>query len=101
MTLTNIANMAYDLAVGHYINGEKFSEQRTRDLFGAMLRKEGDAYYGQIALPDGKWCFRASIICGTYDLYIPDTREQEDRLIAEFAKKSGASKQMCEQLFHC
>lgn len=89
MTLHDISHMAYSLAVGHYINGEKFSEKRIENMLASMLRKEGDTYIGEIALPDGKWMFRASIICGTYDLYIPDTREQEKRLIAELLAKSS------------
>ena len=94
MTLHELSKMTYDLALGQYINNEKFTLERLESLFRAMLRKEGDSYIGIIALPDGRWNFKVSLICGTYDLYIPETREQVKRLIAELLAKSSNKSHM-------
>lgn len=83
MTLHDTASQIIKLAVGGYINGEKFSESRLQTWLGKMLSEPNSKAVFEIALPDGRW-FAEAIRDERfgYDYYIPDTREDEARIIA-------------------
>ena len=86
MTIREVCKQLYDLSVGGYFNGEKFTLDRlinqTKNMFCTPL-KGGDRLVMQIALPDGWWNFYiVEYDKGQFDYYIPDTREQEKRVIA-------------------
>ena len=86
MTLHEVCEQLHSLAIGGYFNGEKFTlcrlTQQIRSAFRTPL-KAGNRYVMQIALPDGWWyCYIIEYAKGEFDYYIPDTREQEQRVIA-------------------
>lgn len=83
MTVKEVAKMAYDLSLGHYINGEKYksSAEFYRTLTHWM--QSGDQYIAELCFPDGRWLckfYKVPKIKNCYDLFIPDTREQEQTL---------------------
>ena len=81
MTLAEVANQIISLAVDRNINGEKRSTNWVKmyltKMVGDRNRKE---VYMTILLPDGEWLFYVDYNKGEWGYYIPDTREQEDRL---------------------
>ena len=81
MTRQEVAKMVMDLAVGGFVNREKFTYKRIDDTFKALLREPRSQYIFEIALPDGWWYCQATRDVWGYDLYVPDTREQEQYLI--------------------
>lgn len=88
MTITNISAQLYDLATGHYINDVKFtSSTELMSVLKMWLHKEESSFIFQIALPDGKWMAKAIRKGSYFDYYIPDTREQEERLWKELLSK--------------
>ncbi len=90
MTLTEIATQLHGLSVGGYINGEKFSRSRLRDqLVHSFHEASCKNVLMQIALKDGQWYFTISEWApGQYDYCIPETREQEERLLENFLGKN-------------
>lgn len=88
MTITNISTQLYDLATGHYINDVKFtSAKELRTVLSMWLYKEDASFIFQIALPDGKWMAKVIRKGSYFDYYIPDTREQEEKLWKELLNK--------------
>ena len=81
MTLNELSKMTYKICVGHHMNGVKWTHSSLKHYLAVMLIKENDQYIGQLSLPDGRWFCKFTKIGDYYDLYIPDTREQEQRLI--------------------
>lgn len=80
MTKTEIINQLYDLSVGGYFNGEKFTKTRLNTYITNMFRT-GNKLIMQIALPDGWWFFKINKFDNNeYNYTIPDTREQEQRI---------------------
>lgn len=90
MTLHELAHQVYTLPykMPCYINDVKrTSEADVKNLLKAWLMVDHMAEYPtakfifQISLPDGRWFCKVSRNGSDYDLYVPDTREQEQRLI--------------------
>jgi hypothetical protein len=82
MTISAITKQLYDLAVGHYFNGEKFTQNRLQNYITRMM-SNSDRLIMTIALPDGWWYFsinRYSKRIDGLDYTIPDNREQEQRI---------------------
>lgn len=92
MTLKETAKRLFDQAIGGYFNGEKFTEKRLYDtIVSGMKNCEynaiKNAYVMQIALPDGWWYCKVTKYgnkADEYDYYIPETREQEQKLKDKF-----------------
>lgn len=88
MTKAELVSQLIDLSVAGYFNGEKFSKERLNTYLGALCRNDGDKLYMNIALPDGRWYFKITRFSkGDWSYYIPDTREQEQRIIDELMLK--------------
>lgn len=88
MTIRYIASQLHDISVAGYFNGEKFSKAELEHYIRNMLRTSNTVVM-EIALPDGRWFFKVDRYSDTadgYDYIIPDTREQEGRIIALLAK---------------
>ena len=89
MTIKETAKRLFGQAIGGYFNGEKFTETRLYNtIVNGMKNCEfnaiKNAYVMQIALPDGWWYCKITKYgnkADEYDYYIPETREQERRLI--------------------
>ena len=84
MTIHQISRQLHSLSVGGYFNGERFSERRLEAYISNMLRT-GDRLVMEISLPDGRWLFsitRFSQLSDGFGYVIPETREQEARLIS-------------------
>lgn len=85
MTKTEVINQVYDLAVDGFFNREKFTKNEFKDAMNRWLTNT-DRIVIEIALPDGWWhmeVYRLPDRTGRnmWDYYIPDTREQEDRIL--------------------
>ena len=82
MTIKEVVNQLYDLSVGGYFNGEKFTKTRLTTYITNMF-KTGNNLVLQIALPDGRWFFKINKFAkNEYDYTIPDTRTQEQKIKA-------------------
>ena len=82
MTLNEISKMTYSIAVGHYINGiKRTSANDITKCLEHWLCGDDDSYIASIPLEDGRWLCKFIRHGDYYDLYIPDTRDQEKRLI--------------------
>jgi len=87
MTIREISSQLLHIAIDGRINGEKFSKAGLERYISTMFRggdlKLGNAIAMEINLRDGHWLFtveRFSNEADGFDYYIPDTREQEDRI---------------------
>ena len=88
MTKTELTSQLMDLSIAGYFNGEKFSLKRLNTYLGVLCRNDGDKLYMRIALPDGEWLFKiVRYSTGDWDYFIPDTRDEEQKLVAEFMPK--------------
>ncbi len=87
MTIREVCIQLYDLSVDGHFNGEKFSQTQlinyVRNSFRPEVNLHGDnKLVMMIELPDGVWYFYiVQYDKGQFDYYIPDTREQEKRVI--------------------
>ena len=91
MTLKETANQIYGLTIAGYINDVKFTKKEFQNYMDHFFKHIGvKKHIIQIALPDGKWlCKITEYAEGQYDYYLPDTREQENRLFAELGIKAA------------
>lgn len=90
MTKLELTTQLMNLAVAGYFNSEKFTKERLNNYISKMCRNIGDKLYMEISLPDGRWLFKITQYTdGEWDYYIPDTREQEDKLTAELLRKGA------------
>ena len=89
MTIHQLSSQLHSLAVGGFLNGEKFSQRELENYIAKSFRPETQLKLGnelamEIALPDGRWIFSISRFgqgADGFDYCIPDTREQEARLV--------------------
>ena len=90
MTQLELVNQLADLAVDSRFNAEKFSKKRLYTYISKMCRNIGDSLVMNISLPDGDWYFRINrYSAGGFDYYIPETREQEMRIVEELMNKGA------------
>lgn len=88
MTKSELTAQLMDLSIAGYFNGEKFSLKRLNTYLGALCRNDGDKLFMRIALPDGEWLFKiVRYSTGDWDYFIPGTRDEEQKLVAEFMPK--------------
>lgn len=91
MKFMEVAHQIYTMAkpMRCVINGIRIdSEAELKDIFRPLLvcGEDGQFIY-EHSLPDGRW-FCKIIRHGTYfDYIVPDTREQEEKIIAELFQK--------------
>lgn len=87
MNIKELTNQLYELSVGGYFNGEKFTKTRLNTYITNMF-KSGQRLVMNIALPDGRWYFYIDKYNDNeYDYFIPDTREQEQKILDVFKSK--------------
>lgn len=98
MTLREISTQLHSISVGGYFNREKFTRQQLHSYIAGMFR-EGvklsieNTLVMEIALRDGWWYFtvtRWGDGPDGYDYYIPDTREESNRIIERLASAANA-----------
>lgn len=90
MTKLELVNQLADLAVDNCFNGETFGKKRLYTYISKMCRNIGDSVVMNISLPDGDWYFRINrYSAGGFDYYIPDTREQEMRIVEELMSRGA------------
>lgn len=90
MTITEVTKQIHKMAVGGFINGEKFTLERFSAYAKNMLRGS-NSFIFEICLPDGRWLAKVNRYGekpDQYDYYIPDSRIDEMRLKEEFTKRS-------------
>ncbi len=91
MTLHDIASQLHNLSVDGFFNGEQFTRTELEHAIRAWMRgcetnKIKNTFVLEIALRDGRWLMTITKFANTpdgYDYYIPDTREQERRLLEQ------------------
>ena len=89
MTITEIAKQLNELTIAHYINGEKFTYKRLETYIRKMLATS-DSFILEICMGDGRWLTkirRYGNKADQYDYFIPDTREQEEKLKKELYER--------------
>lgn len=80
MTINEVTNQLYDLSVGGYFNGEKFTRIQLHNYL-KWATGISNRWVMQIALPDGWWFMSVSRFNnGEYGYFIPEDREKEYRL---------------------
>ena len=93
MTIYDITQQLHSISLAGYFNCEKRSVEWLRTYIQSMFRAGGDSLIMEIAMPDGRWLFEVHRWTerggAQYDYYLPETREQEDRLY----KKLGITRQ--------
>jgi len=90
MTKLELVNQLTDLAIDNRFNAEKFSKKRLHTYISKMCRNIGDSLVMNISLPDGDWYFRINRYSATeYDYEIPETREQETRIINALLRRGA------------
>ena len=86
MTIHDVASQLHSLSKDHRFNGVKHSVKSLERYISTMFRtplKGGNKLVMDISLPDRGWMFYViEYAPGEFDYYIPDTREQEKRVIA-------------------
>lgn len=90
MTITEVTKQIHKMAVGGFINGEKFTLERFLTYAKNMLRSS-NSFIFEICLPDGRWLAKINKYGekpDQYDYYIPDNRIDEVRLKEELLKRS-------------
>lgn len=93
MTLTQVSAQLFDLSLLGYFNGEKFTKEQITNAIKHWMAT-GKSYIGEIALPDGRWNFeivRYSDKADGFDYYIPETREQNERLAQKLMSRYEAA----------
>ena len=97
MTLREVSDQLYSLSVGGYFNREKFTRQRLYTCLKAWLSPQALApektgrWVMEIALRDGWWWMQVTKYADRpdgFDYYIPDTREESDRLLESLVNGS-------------
>lgn len=82
MTLKEVSNQLYSLAVAGYFNGEKFTRDELYDVLWCWMRT-GNRVIMEIALPDGRWPVTITRYADRrdgYDYYIPDDKDGAERV---------------------
>lgn len=90
MTKLELVNQLVDLSVNSTFNGETFGKKRLYAYISKMCHNIGDSVVMNISLLDGDWYFRINrySACG-FDYYIPETREQELRIVEELMSRGA------------
>jgi len=91
MTIHEVTSQLWKLSVKGQFNGEKFTFSQFEKLVSNYFRKGthlklGNRVVMEIMLPDGSWFFqivRYNDRPDGFDYIIPDTRDQEKRLLDE------------------
>ena len=88
MTLREISSQLHSLSVDGFFNRQKVTVRWLEDYISTMLiRASGDSLVMEIALPDGWWFFTIYKFTDGgkigFDYTIPDTREQESRVLSD------------------
>lgn len=92
MTLRQTTDQIFKLALGGYINHEKYTADRFYRQCRALLRNGTTTLTFEIALPDGWWFFEVNKYADRpdgYDYFIPETREQEEKLFMRWKERYG------------
>lgn len=88
MTLHEISTQLHSLTLGGFVNGEKFTRHELESNLRRWMRdcehkKIRNSHVVEICLMDGRWLCEIHKFADSpdgYDYYIPDTREQEQRI---------------------
>lgn len=86
MTIHNIAQQLHTLSLDGHINGEKFTRRELEEAIQRWMTNPEklqipNRYVFEICLRDGRWFGTIDKVGDEYDYYIPDTREEEARLV--------------------
>lgn len=84
MTLHEVAKQVYSLTNGR-VNGENYTESELENVFKIWMKNPEHLKIKNrcaivVSLPDGEWLATIDKTPFGYDYYIPDTRDQEQRI---------------------
>lgn len=93
MTLNNVTDQLYSMAVAGYFNGEKYSKLEFAAYLKGVFRAELNtrSWVMEIALPDGRWYFKVYRWrdgSDGFDYWIPTNRTEEQKLLTQLLSKS-------------
>ena len=89
MTLNNVVNNIYDLSVNGHFNGEHFTKKQFSDAVKHWMCSSNE-FILEAELPDGYFyisIFKYDNKSDCYDYYIPDTREESDKLLEKLMNR--------------
>ena len=86
MTLAEMAKAVYKHSVGHVLNGQKMKEADMHYWFKRMLNGKKSVVF-TMQFPDGEWLCEAVHEDWGYDYIVPDTREEEAKILQKFLQK--------------
>lgn len=92
MTLREVSSQLFHLSVNGGFNRERFTAKKLLDVLTAHMQEAQfnplpNTFVMEIELPDGWWFFTVNKYgddSNDYDYWIPDTREQEQKLWDRF-----------------
>lgn len=94
MTIHEVSSQIFNLTLGGFVNGEKFTKQELEHVFHVWMEvhdpshnKVPGSHLIELCLRDGRWFATIDKFADRhdgFDYYIPDTREEESRLLAKF-----------------
>lgn len=88
MTLHEVSTQLYNLTIDGFVNGEQFTKHQLEAILRKWMQnpeqlKIKNRLVIELCLPDGRWFAtvdRFADQADGYDYYIPETREQEQRI---------------------
>lgn len=96
MTLRETASQLHSLSIDGFFNRQKVTARWLEDYISTMLIRSGsksNSLVMEIALPDGWWHFTIHKFKDGgkmgFDYTIPDTREQEARILSDLLNRQG------------
>ena len=89
MTLHEVSSQLYSLSVAGYFNHTKFSKTQFTNAMKSWMSGQKKSIIMEISLPDGWWYFEVINYGSGYDYYIPETREQNDRLFKKLLSRNN------------
>jgi hypothetical protein len=97
MTIHDVASQLHNLSVGGYFNGVKFTTGQLQNCIADAFCSEATlaiphTWVMEISLPDGRWFFSIEHYNDKpdgFDYTIPDSREQESKLLDRLTKQGA------------
>lgn len=91
MTIHEVASQIYHLTLGGFVNGEKFTKRELERVLRIWLKDAQNntipnTVVVELCLPDGRWLSTVTKFADRpdgFDYWIPDTRDQEFRLMEQ------------------
>ena len=97
MTIHEVSTQLFNITLGGFVNGEKFTKRELEHVIHVWMEvhdpshnKVANSHLIELCLRDGRWYATIDKFADRpdgFDYYIPDTREEESRLLDKFFTK--------------